>query len=133
MNAINKLKELARAWDNAPRGTAAESNGAYKMFEAIMALPDDPPADHQDLVEMARAILKIDHLLFTDARILANAVIDRFVKKEPRKVEKWMVMNRDIVCGVYDTKTIADEKSKEWTVNHGGSYWIAKIIATEEV
>lgn len=56
-------------------------NRAYgKLADAIMALPDDPHQEHEDLVKMAREYLR--RLPHATGAPLAEAVIARLDKRE---------------------------------------------------
>lgn len=123
---VKELKKLAEEWGNTSVGSVQSADAAWAMYQAIMALPDDP---HQDLVEMARSyIAHTGDLGF--GRGLASAVIDRFGKREPRKVEKLVVMRGDLVA----ISNFDEEHARKFVREHPGEgYWLARLTGTEEV
>lgn len=129
---VKELKKLAEKWDHSARGSMTNANAAWAMYKAIMALPDDPPADHQDLVEMARDGIKENTFHVEHMQKLANAVIDRFGKKEPRKVECFAIIcDGKVVSNGFVSREEVQAYKERYYKEKG--YWIAKVIATEEV
>lgn len=128
---VKELKELAERWDHAARGSMTSANAAWAMYKAIMALPDDPPADHQDLLKMARVFLS-NFPDSTPGTPLALSVINRFGKKEPRKAECFALMDGDKfqACGLKSREEAEKFREKYYPSK---DVWIARVIATEEV
>lgn len=140
---VKELKKLARDWVGATPRSGLEIAAAQAMNDAIMALPDDYQlvdvnkviGDHQDLVEMAQKVTtQIKNVGFatTSAEDLAHIIIDRFGKREPRKVEMWVISLRGkTVVSNFESR----EQAVKFIKEHGYSneYRIARLTGTEEV
>ena len=137
---VKELKKLASEWLD-DLITDAD------LYQAIMDFHDDPQAEHEDLVGMAREAMQygnhvsvtngteafklVDESYFSLTENLSRAVIERFGKREPRKVDLWAAMLKPTF--IYDTFTEIEDAQAFIKDNHGRGYWLARLTGTEEV
>lgn len=117
---VKELKKLVPSWVNNQVTDAA-------ILDAIMALPDDPQAEHEDLVSLAYKYHQVGGAYGSG---LASAVIERFGKKEPRKVvAKSVLMLGDLV---YDDEMSEVQACEYISKRPGEGFWIGTLTVTEQ-